>query len=142
MCCNKTLFLFAFLSLVPDVTRSQTYDAYDFGDKYAYKYDCNGNVVSRLLQNDAVAVETQSDTLMITIDYKAISGTAVISVSTCGEELLQTTVSVYDTSTNMLLGRKEFNGETYDMDLSTFPNGLYIVEAICGQEKVAKKIRK
>lgn len=91
-------------------------------------YDSNGNMVSRHHQyNEAVDNNNHmfENTDSIAFEYV---GNNKLNVQTFTEEPNTKQVRVYNANTNILLS-DEFTDDTYPIDMNSYPNGLYIIEA-------------
>ena len=90
-----------------------------------YQYDTSGNIISRKisggLKMKAAANDTPNE---IVIHYG--EGDKVSVETTCDEKE-EKMVRIYDSNTN-ILHSETFTGTSYSKDISTFPNGMYILE--------------
>lgn len=134
----KFIVIGAFL-LCPMCSKGQLY----------YTHDSSGNLVSVKgnswgtfeAQGDEPAICT-NDSTFINISYDQSNSKAYISI--VGENNMPCDVFLYDVMSNQLIDQKSFNATapSLEYDLSTFPRGIYVIEAICSQDKKTLKISK
>lgn len=90
-----------------------------------YQYDTSGNVISRKTSGGLIMKAAANDTPNeIVIHYG--EGDKVSVETTCDEKE-EKMVRIYDSNTN-ILHSETFTGTSYSKDISTFPNGMYILE--------------
>lgn len=97
--------------------------------KVVCKYDANGNMISRTLPFSEVIDEKRDKSELITdsiaFEYE---GRNMLKVKTFTKEPDAKQVRVYNANTNVLLS-DEFTEDAYPIDMNSYPNGLYIIEA-------------
>ena len=90
-----------------------------------YQYDTSGNIISRKISGGLIMKAAANDTPNeIVIHYG--EGDKVSVETTCDEKD-EKMVRIYDSNTN-ILHSETFTGTSYSKDISTFPNGMYILE--------------
>lgn len=112
-----------------------------------YSYDSRGNLVSMRgsswgvsATEDANSEENAVDTTHILISYHASS--YKVQVSVFDSQDAPTTLRIYDGYNNQLLDTKTHAEAFFEYDLSHLPAGLYVIEAVCQQERKNIKIQK
>lgn len=112
-----------------------------------YSYDSRGNLVSMRgsswgvsTPQNANSEENVVDTTHISISYHASS--CKVQVSVFDNQDAPTTLRIYDGYNNQLLDTKTHAEASFEYDLSHLPAGLYVIEAVCLQERKNIKIQK
>ena len=110
-----------------------------------YSYDNSGNVVKReTAAKSGKSLKTaiaQDTTTIANIYYDGNSSVLTIATEP-PYGTLPITVKIYNATTRLLFDTFSFCGPRYDHNLASYPNGIYIVEAICGDMISSKKISK
>ena len=108
-----------------------------------YSYDNSGNVVKReTAAKSGKSLKTaiaQDTTTIANIYYDGNS--SVLTIATEPPfDALSITVKIVNATTRLLLETFSFCGQRYDHSLLSYPNGIYIVEAIYDDITCSKKI--
>ena len=109
-----------------------------------YSYDESGNVVSRRDINNAshkaaknISVADTASFANIYYDNNNCTLTIKLNNTTLGAA---TNVNIYNATTRLKISSFSFDYKTYTYNMTTYPQGIYIVEAICGENVTTKKI--
>ena len=109
-----------------------------------YSYDESGNVVSRRDIGYAshktaknISVADTASFANIYYDNNNCTLTIKLNNTTLGAA---TNVNVYNATTRLKISSFSFDYTTYTYNMTTYPQGIYIVEAICGENVTTKKI--
>ena len=109
-----------------------------------YSYDESGNVVSRrefgyASHKAAKNISVADTTSFANIYYDDNNCTLTIKLNntTLGAA---TNVNIYNATTRLKISSFSFDYTTYTYNMTTYPQGIYIVEASCGENVTTKKI--
>ena len=110
-----------------------------------YSYDSSGNVIKRemaVMSGKLSKTAITKDTVAIAKIYYDGNSSVLTITTEPPYGTLPITVKIYNATTRLLFDTFSFCGPRYDHNLASYPNGIYIVEAICGDMISSKKISK
>ncbi len=129
------LLFFLFLSL-PKI--------FGQGNVTMYEYDGSGNVVKRtvtLQRSQAARSKAAKDTAQfVSISYDRTR--SVVSFQLTASPKGTVSVSICNAATRLPMDSFLFDGERFDLDISHYPKGVYVIEASRGERSATRKIAK
>ncbi len=129
------LLFFLFLSL-PKI--------FGQGNVTMYEYDGSGNVVKRTVtvrRSQAARTQAAKDTAQfVSISYDRTR--SVVSFQLTASPKGTVSVSICNAATRLPMDSFSFDGELFDLDISHYPKGVYVIEASRGERSATRKIAK
>ncbi len=129
------LLFFLFLSL-PKI--------FGQGNVTMYEYDGSGNVVKRTVsvrRSHAARSKATKDTAQfVSISYDRTR--SVVSFQLTAPPKGTVSVSICNAATRLPMDSFSFDGELFDLDISHYPKGVYVIEATRGERSATRKIAK
>ncbi len=129
------LLFFLFLSL-PKI--------FGQGNVTMYEYDGSGNVVKRTVtvqRSQAARSKAAKDTAQfVSISYDRTR--SVVSFQLTASPKGTVSVSICNAATRLPMDSFSFDGELFDLDISHYPKGVYVIEASRGERSATRKIAK
>ncbi len=129
------LLFFLFLSL-PKI--------FGQGNVTMYEYDGSGNVVKRTVtvqRSQAARTQAAKDTAQfVSISYDRTR--SVVSFQLTASPKGTVSVSICNAATRLPMDSFLFDGERFDLDISHYPKGVYVIEASRGERSATRKIAK
>ncbi len=129
------LLFFLFLSL-PKI--------FGQGNVTMYEYDGSGNVVKRTVtvqRSQAARSKAAKDTAQfVSISYDRTR--SVVSFQLTASPKGTVSVSICNAATRLPMDSFLFDGERFDLDISHYPKGVYVIEASRGERSATRKIAK
>ena len=109
-----------------------------------YSYDESGNVVSRRDIGNASHKSAKNISVADTASFANIyydNNNCILTIKLNNTTLgAATNVNIYNATTRLKISSFSFDYTTYTYNMTTYPQGIYIVEAICGENVTTKKI--
>ena len=109
-----------------------------------YSYDESGNVVSRRDIGYASHKTAKNISVADTASFANIyydNNNCILTIKLNNTTLgAATNVNIYNATTRLKISSFSFDYTTYTYNMTTYPQGIYIVEAICGENVTTKKI--
>ncbi len=114
------------------------------GNVTMYEYDGSGNVVKRTVtvqRSQAARTQAAKDTAQfVSISYDRTR--SVVSFQLTASPKGTVSVSICNAATRLPMDSFLFDGERFDLDISHYPKGVYVIEASRGERSATRKIAK
>ncbi|MBO5061583.1 MAG: T9SS type A sorting domain-containing protein [Prevotella sp.] len=137
----KQILFVVVLYIVPAYLHAQTYS---HAQTFVYKHDNNGNVISRTVKNlEDISQDHLSDKITNDrpLDVEISQENEKIIVDVNGVHDKNVDVQLYDASSK-LVGKESSTDTRHELDCSTIPDGVYIVEVKCEDKVHSEKVLK
>ncbi len=112
---------------------------------FVYRHDNNVNIISRTVKKtEGTSQEHSSDKMMNDkiLDVEISQDNEKIIVDVNGTQNKEVDVQLYDASSK-LVGKESSTNTRHELDCSTIPDGVYVIEVKCEDmvhsEKILKK---
>lgn len=131
------LLFFLFLSL-PKI--------FGQGNVTTYEYDGSGNVVKRTVtvrRSQAARSKAAKDTAQfVSISYDRTRSVVSFQMSAPPKGSVSVSISICNAATRLPMDSFSFDGERFDLDISHYPKGVYVIEATREERSATRKIAK